>query len=178
MRTTVLTLAVCLAAATVPAAEPPKVSIGSRVRAWSGETVVSGTLIAFGSEGLTIETRQGRDATTLGLGRIDRLQVEHGRSVFAGVFWGAVIAALAGIVAGLVEADRAASQGECEMCGLGVVVYPVLAIPVGALVGAAAAPPAWHDVGLPALPDTRRQGVRFRIAPVEGGARFALSYGF
>jgi hypothetical protein len=178
MRTTALTLAVCLAAATVPAAEPPTVSIGSRVRAWSGEAVVHGTLIAFGPEGLTIETRQGRDATTLGLERIDRLQVSHGRRVFAGVFWGAVIAALAGFVAGLVEANHAASRGECEMCGLGAVVYPVLAIPVGALVGAAAAPPAWHDVSLPALQDTRRQGVRFRVAPVEGGARFALSYGF
>jgi hypothetical protein len=178
MRTTALTLAVCLAATTVPAAEPPTVSIGSQVRAHLGETVVQGTLIAFGSEGLTIETRQGRDATTLGIERIDRLQVSHGRSVFAGVFWGAVVAALAGFVAGMVEASRASSRGDCEMCGLGVAVYPVLAIPLGALVGAAAAPPAWHDVGLPALPHTRTQGVHFRIAPVEGGARFALSYGF
>jgi hypothetical protein len=178
MRTTALTLAACLAGATLPAAEPPPVSIGSRVRADSSGTVVEGTILAIGPESLTIETRQGRDAVTLGLGRIDRLQVPHGRRTLAGLFWGAVVGALAGFVAGLVQASRAASQGNCELCGLGVVVYPVFAVPLGALVGAAAAPPAWHDTTLPARPHARKPGVSLRVAPVEGGAHVGLSYAF
>ncbi len=178
MRTLVLMLAVCLAAATLPAAEPPTLSIGSRVRAHASGSVVQGTLVAWGPEGLTIETRQGRAATPLGLGRIERLEVADGRSVLSGVTYGALFGALVGLVLGLVQVSHASSNGDCEMCGLAVPAFAILGIPVGALVGGAAAPPAWHDVSLPSLPAGGRQGLRFQVAPVRGGARFALSYGF
>jgi hypothetical protein len=178
MRTIVLALVACLTAATLPAAEPPPVSVGSRIRAYASGTVVHGTLLAYGPEGLTIETRQGRDATTLGLERIERLQVAHGRRWLAGLFYGALIGSIAGLVAGLVEANHVARNGDCELCGLAVPAYFVLGIPVGALVGTAVAPPAWHDVSLPPLPEARKQGLGFRVLPVRGGAGIALTYAF
>jgi hypothetical protein len=64
------------------------------------------------------------------------------------------------------------------MCGLGVVVYPIFAIPVGALVGAAAAPAAWHDASLPPLARARKQGLAFHVLPDRRGARVALAYAF
>jgi hypothetical protein len=173
-----LALVACLTAAPLPAAEPLPVSIGSRVRAYSSGTVVYGTLLAYGPEGLTIETRQGRDAITLGLERVERLQVEHGRSTLGGLFSGALFGLLLGIVAGLLEVHHVARNGDCEFCGLAVPAYAILGIPVGALVGAAAAPPAWHDASLPPLPEARKQGLGFRVLPVRGGTGIALTYAF
>ena len=176
MRTIAMALVACLTASTLPAAEPPPVPIGARVRARATDgSEVRGILVAYGAGGLTIETRAGRDASTLSFGRIERLQVADGQDWLAGVGGGVLVGVLVGLVVGFAQASRDSCD---ELCGLAVPAMAILGIPLGALVGAAAAPPHWREVPLPALPKAPKQGLGFQVAPVRGGARLALTYTF
>jgi hypothetical protein len=176
MRTIALALVACLTAATLPAAEPPPVAIGSRVRAilTDGQRI-EGVLVGYGPGGLTIETRTGRDATTLGLERIGHLKVAHGRQQFAGFVWGVLIGAGAAIgLLALVVGGAGSEFYGGPILAMGA----LLATIAGGVVGIATAPPSWRDARLPALPEDGKRGLGFRVAPVRGGTAVALTYAF
>ena len=178
MRTMATALVVCLTAAALPAAEPP--SIGARVRALGADGLeIKGTLTAYGAHDLTITTRRGRDATTIGLDRIEKLQVADGRDRGAGAVYGMIAGlavAIGATVVYLKDAGAACSEGPCLLYFFFVAAA---SLPAGALVGGiAAAPTRWRDVSLPAAPPPARSGFGLAVAPARGGARFALTYGF
>lgn len=180
MRTIVLTLAVCLAAATLPAAEPPPVTIGARVRARGSDGLgVEGTLAALGADDITILVAQGNQATSIRLDRIERLQFVDGRDRGAGFFWGLIagigVAVGVHLSKGFQICNTNISDDACENYGGAI---GLLTVPLGALLGTVAAPQRWRDVELPAPARPSARGLRFQVAPVRGGARFALGYAF
>jgi hypothetical protein len=175
-RAIVLTLVACVAATALPAAERP--ALGTQVRALGPDGIeIRGTLTAYGADDLTIAPRQGGERVTLGFDRLERLRVPDGRDYAGGFAKGALLGIALAVVGAVVK------MGEVEACLQGgcavyAAFYSLFTIPVGGLVGTAAAPERWRDVWLPALahPPSPRLGVS--IKPVKGGARFALSYGF
>jgi hypothetical protein len=171
MRAMAIALMGCLTAATLPAAEPP--AIGARVRALGpGGLEIEGTLAAYEADALTIEGGHGRGVATVGWDRIDRLEV-FSRDRLAGLWRGALV----GLAIALALAGPALVNG-CEELECAVFAVPFVTIPLGALVGTDFAPRRWTEVPLP-LPATHgRPGLGLRIAPVQGGARVALTYGF
>jgi hypothetical protein len=173
MRTTAIVLALCLTAATLPAAERPP--IGSRVRALGPDGVeIKGTLTSYGASDLTITTGKGGRAVTIGFDRLERMRVPDGHDYLGGFALGTVGGVVLAFLAGLVGPSGGCSEGECI---LATIVYSLVTVPLGAIIGTAAAPQRWRDVPLPASTPTS-SGLGFRIAPVQGGARFALSLGF
>jgi hypothetical protein len=137
---------------------------------------VEGVLVGYGPGGLTIETRTGRDATTLGLERIGRLKVAQGRQSFAGFVWGAILGAGAAIA---LLALAVGGGPRSEFYGGPILAMgALLATVAGGVVGVATAPPSWRDARLPALPEDGKRGLGFRVAPVRGGTAVALTYAF
>jgi hypothetical protein len=170
-----MALAVCLTAATLPAAEPSPPSIGARVRALGADGLkIEGILGTHGADDFTITIRNGRDATTIALDRIERLQVVGGRGWMAGFAHGAIIGIGLAVVAG-VAATRGCAGGECAFYVLWLGRFT---LPLGAIVGTLWAPTRWRDVPLPASANPVSRGLGFQMAPARGGARIALTYGF
>ena len=166
MRTTAIALVACLAAAGLPAAEPP--SIGARVRAiGAGGLEIEGTLTAYGADDLTIKARHGRGVATVGWDRIDRLEV-FSRDRLAGLWRGALV----GLTIALAFTAPALING-CEEVECAGYVVPFFSIPLGALLGTSLGSVRWTEVPLPLpvpLPATAgRPGLGLRIAPVQGG---------
>jgi hypothetical protein len=176
MRTTAIAVAVCLTAASLPAAER-RPSIGSQVRALGPEGLeIKGTLSAYGANDLTITTHKGGHAVTIGFDRLQRLRVPDGRDHLGGFALGGVIGMGLAFAAALIHLRdySGCAEGPCLLLA---VYYGFVTVPVGAIVGTALAPTRWRDVPLPTA-STASVGLGLRIAPVPGGARFALAWGF
>jgi hypothetical protein len=176
MRTTASALVLCLTAATLPAAERP--SVGSQVHALGPDGLeVKGTLTAYGADDLTITTRKGAHAVTIGFDRLQRLRVPDGRDYLGAFALGAVAGIVAAFVAGVIATGglEGCEEGGCVIAAI---IYGFVTVPVGAVVGTALAPTLWRDVPLPVSPRPTSGGLGLRVAPVRGGARFALTYRF
>lgn len=157
----------CLAAAQIEPGGKVRVSV-RKEGSGAGMERLTGIVVALEGGALALDVR-GKGAVLVSYGDILGIEASRGRSKLRGMGRGVLIAAGVGAIAGLVQGDdppgfMAFSATDKAM------IFGVLAVPVGAVIGAVVGVERWERVE-PAR-------VRLSLLPVRGGAGVSVSVGF
>jgi hypothetical protein len=145
-----------------------KVRLGIRKDSAVGEKRLTGIVASLDQDALALEV-EGKGAVLVPYSDILKVEASHGRSRMRGMGCGLVIGAGVGAIAGLAQGDD--SPGIVSFnAPEKAIMFGVLAVPVGAVIGAIVGVERWERVEPARL--------RVGLLPVRGGAGVAVSVGF